>query len=291
VKAAILWVILWAGVAAAAPTTEHPLDDTAGVIAAPDEPAIEDALRQLRAEHVDVAVIVVQSLGGTSIESYARSAAKSWATGRSDAAVLVLAIRDRKSRIEVSDSLRARFPDQRAQAILDNSRGYLRTGDYAGAVKAIVGEVRAAAGGVAPDLESPHPPSPGPSTATPEPVRPPPDPGYAYRSHQTNYVGWLIILIAIGVVLLIGALWAGSTRGSTGTLTAAGMTHPRAFVLDWGWHALKVIGWVIYIVFVIASSGRSSSSSSSSWSSSSRSSSSSSSSGGGWSGGGASSSW
>src|SRR6185503_9605930 len=113
---------------------------------------------------------------------------------------------------------------------------------------------------------------------------PPVRTGYAYRPNQTNYTGWIIVGIGLAIVLLIGALWASSTRSSTGTLTAAGFTQ-RAFVLDWGWHALKVIGWIIYIVFVIASSGRSSSYSSSS---SSFSSSSSSSGGGGWSGGGAS---
>lgn len=282
----VICLLVCAGVAHAAPTTEHPLDDQAGVIVASDRPAIEDALRALRP--VEMAVIVVRSLGGSSIESYAASAARDWTTGRGDAAVLVLAIGDRKSRIEVSDSLRAKFPDRRAQSILDNSRGYLRNGDYAGAVRAIVGDVGAAARGEAPDLESPHPQSPSDATAPPEPVSPPVKHGYAYRPSQTNYTGWIILGIALAIVLGIGGLWAAATRSSTGTLTAAGFTQ-RAFALDWGWHALKVIGWIFYIIFVIASSGRSSSYSSSSWSSSSGSSSSSS--GGGWSGGGASSSW
>lgn len=297
--AAIAIVLAIGTVASASPTSEHPLDDQARVIDAADEAVIEDDLRQLKTAGVEMAVIVVQRTG-MAIESYARDAAESWSTGRGAAAVLVIAIGDRKSRIEVSDTLRTRFTDQRAQSILDNARGYLRSSDYDGAVRAIVAEVSAAHRGIAPDFESPHPESGLPPTVPAGSTEPPPSRGYdSYQRRQRTDYTWLAVPMGIVVLLGFGALWAASARKANFTLSHDGSvnTLQRSFVVDWLWHTAKIVGYVGFILFIIAAaSGKgSSSTSSSSWGSSSgggfSGGSSGGSSGGGWSGGGASSGW
>lgn len=307
---AVVALALLAVPAAAAPTREHPLDDAAQVVPDADEPALETELAELRATGVDLAVIVVTSTGGTAIETYARTAAKRWATGTTPAAVLVLAIKDRKSRLEVSDPLRGTFPDARAQSILDNIKGYLRSADYTGAIRAVIAEVKAGVAGVAPDLESPHPQVPDPSAgntafdpplSTTTPPAPPPGPSPSYEAPKRP-INWTAIVgaVLLGGLLIGGAnLWARSRIASRATLSANGtITSDRGIVAETLWCMMLILGGVLYIaaiVFFTAAAARTNSSSS--WGSF-RGGSSSGGSGfrggsssGGWSGGGASSSW
>jgi uncharacterized membrane protein YgcG len=96
---------------------------------------------------------------------------------------------------------------------------------------------------------------------------------------------------ALGIVLVIGGFWAASQRQSSGTFSADGYTIQRSFVADWLLCSAKVLGFVIFVLGVLAMASSKSSSSSRSWGGSSSSSGGSSSGGSGWSGGGASSSW
>jgi len=311
--ALILLALSIARVATAAPTATHPLDDQAGVLSEAERTGLDAELLQLQGSGVDLAVILVRRTG-SSIESYARDAATQWTAGKpeaSNAAVLVLAIDDRKSRIEVNDTLRPKFPDSRAQAILDNARGYLRNADYGGAVRAISREVYNAARGIASDLESPHPFS-GPTSSTSTPTSTPSStPSTTYTPPKKKREGIWMIVLGLAIVLFISFFWARASRASNFTMSHDGSvnTLQRPFVLDWLWCTIKIIGWVGFVLFIIlaatsksgsstsSSWGSSSSSSSFDWGSSSSSSSSSydsggsSSGGGGWSGGGASSSW
>lgn len=300
---ALLILLALARVAGAAPTSTSPLEDSAMVIAEGDEAMIENELRRLSAIGVDLAVIVTTSLGGVAIESYAHDAAVQWTSGRAEtasAAVLVIAISDRKSRIEVNDTFRPKFPDARAQVTLDNIRGLLRSSDYAGAVRAVITDVGKAERGEPPDLESPNPQSNLPAT-TPSSA---PIPASDYPRYTTKSDNSVLILVIGGIVFVLGmgALWAWTARKGNFTLTHDGSvkTLERSFVVDWLWHSAKIVGWLGFILFVIASASSSSSSNTSrSWGSSSSTGSSSggfsgggsSSGGGGWSGGGASSGW
>lgn len=308
---AALVLLLATLVAHAEATQEHPLEDAASVIPAVDEPALETELRALRAAGADLAVIIINTTGGQSIEAYARKRAANWATGNTPAAVFVLAIKDRKSRLEVSEPLRARFPDARAQSILDNIKGYLRAKDYTGAVRAVITEVKNGFAGVAPDTESPHPQVEDPTAVEAPVVEAPREPHVApaYDPPPPNRKPVAVIALG-GVILLLGAfLWARSRISKRATLTADGVIQSdRPLWMETLWCVLLIFGGIIYVIGVIlastSSNRRGYSTSSSSWDSSSGGSSfgsdtssfgggssSSSSSGGGWSGGGASSSW
>ncbi len=297
--AAVL-IAAWTVVAHAGATQEHPLEDAAKVVPDADEPALEDELRALRAQGVDLAVIVINSTGGQSIEAYARKRAKGWATGTTPAAVFVIAVKDRKSRLEVSDPLRSKFPDARAQSILDNIKGYLRSGDYAGGIRAVITEVRNGVGGVAADLESPHPQVDEPTPAITPPVTPvevTPEPAYDPPARKRDSSGLIVVLLGGGALLLGAFLWARMRVARRATLTAEVMRPDRPVWLETLWCVLLIIGGVLYVAAIVLMSSsnnsrRSSwSSSSSGWSGGGGGGSSSSGGGGGWSGGGASSGW
>ncbi|HEY5933926.1 MAG TPA: TPM domain-containing protein [Kofleriaceae bacterium] len=281
-------LVFGVAVVAAEPTETAPVDDKAGVIADADEPALNGEVRALRDAGVKLAVIILRTTGGAAIESVAIDARGRWYTGSDGAAVFILAIDDRQSRLEVNDALRPKFPDSRAQLILDNIRGYLRAADYAGAIRAVVREIRSAATGQPIDSENPHPP-----------VADPPVHGGGTTAGTTSEPkksrAWIWIVIVVGILLAGGAVWAMSSRKRALTLSHDGVRHQRPFVADWLWSALKIVGVLLWVVAMVAmASGSSRTSSSRSWGSSSsgsRSSSSSGSSGGGWSGGGASSRW
>lgn len=313
-RLALLILALLVAPAIAAPSRAHPLDDAAKVVPDADEPGLEAELRGLKSAGVDMAVLVINTTGGQSIETYARAQAKKWATGTTPAAVLVLAIKDRQSRLEVADPLRPTFPDARAKSILDNIKGYLRSSDFTGAIRAVIAEVKAGVSGVAPDLESPHPQVPDPSDAnafTPAPSTtapaPAPEPSYTPSYEEPKRpINWggIVGAVLVGGMFIGGAnLWARSRIASRATLTANGtMTSDRGLFGETLWCMMLIIGGVLYIaaiVFFTASSNNNDSSSSwgsfgggsSSSGGSSFGGSSSSSGGGGWSGGGASSSW
>jgi uncharacterized protein len=306
VKTAVLALaLLLVTTAHAAPTRDHPIEDAANLISDADQSALELELGTLRAQGVDLAVILINSTGRESIEAYARKRATAWATGTTPAAVLVLAIKDRKSRLEVSDPLRDKFPDARAKSILDNLKGYLRSADYPGAIRAVITEVRNGVGGVAPDMESPHPQVADPSAdQPPEPavVSPPVEQPSEYTPPPPRERDWTPIIYAIlgGVVLLLaGYIWARKRIASRATLTAKHViTSDRSLFMETLWCACLIIGGMFYVgVLVLAMGSRRNStwsgSSSRAWGSdySSGSSTRGSSGGGGWSGGGASSGW
>lgn len=308
-------IATFTSIAYATPTREHPLEDNARVVPDADEPALETELRALHSDTgVALGVIVVPTTGNKTIESYARAHREEWSHGTAPAALFVLAVTDRHSRLEVNDALRDKFPDARAHGILDNLRGYLRSSDYAGAIRAVIREVRNGASGVAPDLESPHPqsgsasaepgttpsysPSPYSYTA-PSPIAPTTsDVPTASRESRDDSNTSVFLAIAFGVALFvfISCMWARDRIASRATISSQGVEVRASLLAETLTCMGLILGSVLYFALLALAAGasESSSSSSSDWGSSDSSSgsgSSSSSSSGGWSGGGASSSW
>jgi uncharacterized protein len=303
VKVALL-VALVASVALAhaTPSREHPLEDAAHVVPDADEPHLEAELRTLRADtDVALAVVIIPTTGGQSIEAYARSRRDEWSQGTTPAAIFILAVTDRRSRLEVNDVLRDKFPDARAQAILDNLRGYLRASDYSAAIRAVIREVRNGATGLAPDLESPHLQSSGSTRTAPGvPLVAPELPPVSDEPHETsNLPALLAVLFGVALFVLIAFVWARSRIASRATVSGNGVEVGASVLAETLLCMGLILGGIFYVALLVLASGSSSDSSSSSssgsWSSSSSSGSSggssSSGSSGGWSGGGASSSW
>lgn len=84
-----------------------------------------------------IGVYITDKLGDNDVEEMSLDVARKWKIGDKDTnngVLLFLAIKDKKSRLEVSDNLATRLTDIQSKAILDNMKPKLRSKDYDGAV-------------------------------------------------------------------------------------------------------------------------------------------------------------
>ncbi len=115
------------------------VNDYAGVL----NPAVRQRLEVLGREldqktGSQMAIVIVNSLEEEPIEDYAIALAERWGIGRKErgdtGVLLLLAIQDRRNRIEVGYGLEPILPDGRVGGILRAMRPHLRNGDYDSAV-------------------------------------------------------------------------------------------------------------------------------------------------------------
>ena len=104
--------------------------------------AVSDKLQELNSKsEIQIGIYIVESLNGESLEELSNTIARSWKIGYSDSnkgALLLIAIKDRKFRIETSNNLSITLTDTKAKKILDASRDKMRAKDYDGAVLDII---------------------------------------------------------------------------------------------------------------------------------------------------------
>jgi|GEM_PF-1253884 len=141
-----------------APAITRPVTDLTGLVPAEQLPALESRLAAHQAAtHVQIALLLVRSTSGEPIEDYAHRVAATWAGGRKGedkGALVVLAIDDRRSRIEVGYGLEGALPDAKARAILDGAKPHLRSQAYGAAVGTLVDELVTATGGASEPTKS-----------------------------------------------------------------------------------------------------------------------------------------
>ena len=115
------------------------VNDYAGILT----PAIRQRLEALGREldqktGSQIAIVIVNSLEEEPIENYAILLAERWGIGRKEkgdnGVLLLLAIQDRRNRIEVGYGLEPILPDGRVGGILRAMRPHLQNGDYDSAV-------------------------------------------------------------------------------------------------------------------------------------------------------------
>ncbi|MFS9067169.1 TPM domain-containing protein [Streptococcus timonensis] len=93
-----------------------------------------------KAEKLQIGVYIVDSLGGESIETVANETARAWKIGYSGdnfGSLIVIAVQDRKSRIETSNKTAIRITDYQTKQILAASRTDFKAGDYSKGILAI----------------------------------------------------------------------------------------------------------------------------------------------------------
>ena len=104
--------------------------------------AVSDKLQELNSKlEIQIGIYIVESLNGESLEELSNTIARTWKIGYSDSnkgALLLIAIKDRKFRIETSNNLAITLIDTKAKKILDASRDKMRAKDYDGAVIDII---------------------------------------------------------------------------------------------------------------------------------------------------------
>lgn len=199
----------------------HPtgyVNDFAHVLDEGTRAQIEDICTQIDEKaHAQIAVVTISSLDGSDIESYAVDLFKKWGIGskKTDRGVLILyAIQDRKSRIEVGYGLEPILPDGKVGSFQREAVPPMQKGDYSGALLLVttrVAEVIAADAGV--QLTNAQPRAP---------TEPQEEPGGSFS------LGTIAILVVIGLIVLFtplrtllfwmffSSLFGGGRRGGWG---------------------------------------------------------------------------
>lgn len=175
------------------------VSDFAGVVDASSKARIETYCAEVeKSTAAQMALVTISSLQGEPVEDVARSIFRAWGVGhkgKNDGILLLIAVGDRRTRLEVGYGLEPIVPDGLAGTILGEMRPALRKGDYSDALMAAaqaIGETIAQAKHVTIQAQLPR----------------------QVKPHSGISIPWPLI---IGGVLL--ALWlmrAGGARGYSG---------------------------------------------------------------------------
>ena len=228
--------------------------DNAGVIDAATETSLTAKLAAFEARSSDqIVVATIRSLGGEAIEPFANRLFRAWGLGQAgedNGILLLVAVDDRKMRIEVGYGLEGTLTDLHSKLIIENTMvPAFRAGDFSGGIDRAVDDIVLVLEGNAAELEA------------------------RYERNQPDafdFIDWpMAIFVALWVTIFFGSIFLSIGARIWGRRIAPGRYRWLGMDVNYG------------------SSGRSSSGSG--WSSGSSGSSWSSGSSGGFSGGGGSS--
>ena len=129
------------------PLSSHVVD-TAGVLDGPAAQGLEAKLAALEQEKgAQVVVLTVPTTAPEDIAAFANRVGNSWKIGRKDVGdglILLVAVQDRRVRIEVAKTLEGAVPDIAASHIINEAiTPFFKTGDYAGGLNAGVDQLLA----------------------------------------------------------------------------------------------------------------------------------------------------
>ena len=95
-------------------------------------------------DQMELAVAIIDSLDGEEIQTVANNIAKTWQIGytyENRGAVLVIALKEKKSRIETSKAIQDELTKDEATHILNSAVSYMRKSDYDSAVYNIITQI------------------------------------------------------------------------------------------------------------------------------------------------------
>jgi uncharacterized protein len=128
------------------PEIRQPVTDARGLLSDSQRESVAESLVRLRADTgVQMAVLLVGSTGGEPIEDYSHRVATAWKggeAGRDNGLLLVVAVDDRRMRLEVGYGLEEYLPDDATRLLLDAQGPKMRVQDYTGALSSIIQGVR-----------------------------------------------------------------------------------------------------------------------------------------------------
>lgn len=140
-RLAAVSMFAFAPLAAAAAVPERPdgyVTDAAQVLSDPVERGMEAVAGELeRKTGAQVAVVTIASLDGNDVADAAVRLFKAWGVGRAkqdDGALLLVAVQDRRARIEVGYGLEGIIPDARAGRMIEEALPHFRAGNHDAAI-------------------------------------------------------------------------------------------------------------------------------------------------------------
>lgn len=132
------------------PRLTGPVIDQANILSSGNKSRIESALKTMnRTEDIQVQVLIIKSLNGDSLESFSIKAVEKWKLGGSKSdkgALLLVAIDDRKMRIEVGDGLEGQLTDLTSGRIIDSMKPFFKNRDFDTGIYVGVASIAQAAG-------------------------------------------------------------------------------------------------------------------------------------------------
>lgn len=183
-----------------APTDGFILDQ-AGVLNASELSNLKAKLAKINTETAnEIAVLVIKSLEGDSIEDAANATFKAWGVGKKgkdNGVLLMISVSDRKMRIETGKGVEGELTDLQSNDILNNKiRPKLKQKDFAGGIDAGIT-------GIQQVLESRKQGGPGGPAAPVSPT----------ASGDNTLV---IVLICLGGLFLLFLFWVAKRSGGSG---------------------------------------------------------------------------
>lgn len=113
------------------------VSDGTGQLTAVQISALNDKINRIsKATNNELGIAFIQSLNGAAIEDASYATFRSWGIGKhglDNGVLIMLALKEHKSRIETGKGLGGEITDIQAKQILDGLRPQLRTGDFFGA--------------------------------------------------------------------------------------------------------------------------------------------------------------
>jgi uncharacterized protein len=184
--------------------------DPAGELAEADRQRLETRLARLETERgTQVVVLLVRSTAPEDIASFANRVANTWKIGRRDVGdglVVVIAVQDRRMRIEVAKALEGAVPDLMARRIIDEAMApRFRAGDYLGGLLAATDRLDSLIAGE---------PLPSPSASVPTGSAP--DRGFDWDDLA------IFLFLAVPVAASISRAALGRSLGALATGVGAG---------------------------------------------------------------------
>ena len=123
------------------PSLETRVTDLAGILSPEQKASLEEKLQAFeRTDSTQIAVLIIPSLQGESLEGYSIRVAEAWKIGhkgQDNGAILLISIEDRAVRIEVGYGLESNLTDARTGQIIRNDFiPRFKRGDYYGGIDA-----------------------------------------------------------------------------------------------------------------------------------------------------------
>jgi uncharacterized protein len=202
--AAALLLLFCASLAqVAVPPLTARVTDLTGTLTQQQRAALEERLAAFEARKgSQIAVLIVPTTQPEEIEQFSIRAAEAWKVGRKgvdDGALLVVALKDRRLRIEVGYGLEGALPDARAKRIIEE---YIvprfKAGDFFGGIDAGVSRIMSVVEG-----EQLPPPRASPGAA----VRGGDSPGL----YELLFIGFMLVFVVGGVLRAMFGRFFGSS--------------------------------------------------------------------------------
>lgn len=129
------------------PSLTSSVMDIAKVLDEPTKNKLENEIRLLYNEGKgpQITILVVKNLEDTNIEEYAHKVFTTWKLGdakRDDGVLYLVAIENRKMRIEVGQGLEGSLTDLKTSRIQDNAKPFFKKGDYSKGIETVLAEIK-----------------------------------------------------------------------------------------------------------------------------------------------------